>query len=708
MKKFLIVLLLILSSNCFSYAQTVYDENYQESPNYLQGKKYMENSQYSSAINEFKKALRINPNDSSSIVSLANTYNLRAVYYNNTTKNTQAAISDLKSALFFLKYFANNNPDISANESIALSEKNLSALENSLKQGLTPESRIKTAKELRVKGEFAASAFDYYQLLTNQKYKTEANIALGDIYKIFNRPEKSVNFYKTALEHNKNNAEINLKLARTYEMLNDYNSALQEYSQALNFAEDKDEVLSSLENIWLKKVDENPKNAENHANLGVVYQKQKRYDEALSEYKKSEILNPSNINTKINLGTLYQEQGKYELAIATYNEILRSQTQNTDVMLNKADCLKELKRNDEAITLYKNVLNVQPTNVNAKAKLFELLKDTMPTEEVLAMLYQNLQNGQMNADSCYEFAYELHKAGKINDAITYYIQTINLDNNKIDAYVNLSQAYRQNKDYTNSLATIKKAINIAPNNELVKKQYKLAVNELTTLYLTNAINAFQSGDYNTAINEYLKIDPPTPDSFLGVAASYQYLNNYREAIKYYKKAMELSPANSEIPFYIASLYTNINDLENAKTYIEIVLAKNPTNQKALELKKFITDKENELLLTKAINLYEEKKYNEAVEIFSNVIKSAPDNATVYYYRAMSFDALNNYDKAIADYNQTIKYAPEMIIAYYSLGVDYDLTNNYQKAKENYQKYVELSFEDNEYKKYAQTRIKEIK
>ena len=49
----------------------------------------------------------------------------------------------------------------------------------------------------------------------------------------------------------------------------------------------------------------------------------------------------------------------------------------------------------------------------------------------------------------------------------------------------------------------------------------------------------------------------------------------------------------------------------------------------------------------------------------------------------------------------------MTIAYYSLGVDYDALNNYQSAKENYQKYIDLTNEDNDYKNYAQTRIKEI-
>ena len=73
-------------------------------------------------------------------------------------------------------------------------------------------------------------------------------------------------------------------------------------------------------------------------------------------------------------------------------------------------------------------------------------------------LYKNVQNSPMDANAYYEFAYELHKAGKIDDSITYYNQTIKLDKTKTDAYINLSQAYRQKKDYANAYNVIKKAI----------------------------------------------------------------------------------------------------------------------------------------------------------------------------------------------------------------------------------------------------------
>ena len=76
-------------------------------------------------------------------------------------------------------------------------------------------------------------------------------------------------------------------------------------------------------------------------------------------------------------------------------------------------------------------------------------------------------------------------------------------------------------------------------------------------------------------------------------------------------------------------------------------------------------------------------------------------------KAIKKGTISGIKEAIADYKSTLKYAPEMTIAYYSLGVDYDALNNYQSAKENYQKYIDLTDEDNDFKNYAQTRIKEI-
>ncbi len=706
MKRVFVLFAIALFMQNPASAQTVYDDNYVENPNYLQGNKYLQNSQYSSAITEFKKAIRTNPNDTSALIGLSNAYNLRAVYYNNTAKNIDNAISDIKSALFFMKYYAGETVS-SAEQSITAMEKNLSALE-SAKGTITDDKRLDSAKASRIKGEFASSAYDYYRLLNNEKYKKEANIALGDIYNIFNRPEKAVNFYKTVIAEDKNDTDTHLKLARIYEQLENYGSALNEYNYALNNSSEREDILMSLEKIWQKKTDENSKDAEAHANLGVVLQKEKRYDEALAEYKKAESLNPGSINTKINIGSLYQEQQKYDSALSIYNAILETEPNNTDVLLYKGECLKYLNRNDEAQEVYKNILNINPENTAAKAELFEIIKTTMPADKIFDYMYQNLQETPPTADKYYEFAYELHKADKLDDAIAYYKKTIELDKTKTDAYINLSQIYRQAKNYTEAYNIIKQAKELAPGNQLVKKQFDVIVQENTANSINAASNFYESGDYQKAIELYQKIIPPTAGSLIGIAASYQSLNDKNQAISYYKKAMELDNKNADLPYYIAALYVDNNDIENAKTYLAMALSKNPDSTQAKELSKYINAKQTEDILPQAVELFEKQKYNESILLLDKVLKLDASNANAYYYRALAYDALNNYQKAVSDYKSVLKYAPDMITAYYLLGVDYDNLNSPVSAKQNYQKYVELSKQDDEYKKYAQARINEIK
>ena len=56
----------------------------------------------------------------------------------------------------------------------------------------------------------------------------------------------------------------------------------------------------------------------------------------------------------------------------------------------------------------------------------------------------------------------------------------------------------------------------------------------------------------------------------------------------------------------------------------------------------------------------------------------------------------------------VLYSSELTIAYYLVALDYDTLKQYKNALTNYKKYVSLTTEQNEYKKYSQTRIKELK
>lgn len=703
-KKFLLIFfcLLVISGPVFAYNE------FNTSSYYDKGLEYLNNYQYTSAIQEFKKALRENPQDLSSKIGLTNAYISRAAYYNNKSSEYTKAANDLRSALFYMRYYDDTSTDYNTSQAAVSAQKNLDMVISNMNADTSDKARFNTAKNLRAQGEFAASAYEYFQVVNKAAYQGEANAAIGDIMRILGQPQKSVFYFERAVKDNPNNADLRLKLARAYESIGNTEGAASQYNAAIQSSNEKEEILLSLEKVWQQKLMQNPNDAEAHANLGVVYQKQGKYDWAMSEYKKAEAINPSNVTTRLNLGTLYQYQKNYDGAIAAYNSILQLYPNHAQAHIYKAQCLKELGRTQDAISEYKLAMSYDPQNTSARAEMFDLLKSTMPTEQILAYLYQNVQNQPMNADTYYDFAYELHKANKLDDAIVYYNETIKLNPANVDSYINLSQVYRQKNNYEEALNTINKAKTMYPQNSDVKKQYDSILAEMSANVYGKASTLFEQGRYNEAIAQYNKIKPATAESVLGIAAAYQSLENYKLAIEYYKKAFSLDSTNADIPYYLGSVYLNLDDYTNAKTYLTKAITMDKTNEKAKQLLTYVNEQENNNQLEQALNFYDEKNYFEAMKILNSILQKDPKNGTAYYYRGLVFDEQKKYNLAVTNYQNALKYSPELSLAYYSLGVDLDILGRYQEAKTAYQKYIASKPEESEYTKYARKRISEIK
>lgn len=684
------------------------EDEYVESSYYTQGMQYLQNAQYTSAIVEFKKALRENPADISSKISLTNAYISRAAYFNNKSFEYQKAANDLRSALFYIKYYDEMSNDSNYAQAAEAAQQNLEIVLSTIKADCSPKGRYITAKNLRAQGEFAASAYEYFQIMNDNIYRKNAYIGIGDVMKILGQAQKAVFYYECAVKLDDKNADLHLKLARAYEQTGNNDGAAEQYNLALQNSSEKEDILTSLQKIWQQKVDANPNDAEAHANLGVVYQKQLNYTAALDEYKKAEAINPTNVNTRLNLATLYQAQKNYDGAIAAYNSILQLYPNHVPAHIYKAQCLKEVGQNEDAIKEYKLAMSYDPDNNQSREELFDLLKATMPADQILAYLYQNVQNQPLNPTIYYEFAYQLHKANKLDDAITYYKKTIELDQSNIDAYINLSQVYRQKNNYNDALLTIENAKKLFPENIDVKKQYGSILAEVSANVLTNASKLFEQGKFNEAIASYNKIQPPTVESLLGVGASYQALANNKMAIDFYKKALAKDPSNPDISYYLGSVYSDMNDYPNAKIYLNKTLALDKTNEKAKSLLAFAIEQEGNAVLNKALDLYDKKNYIESLKILNAVLLKDAKNGAAYYYRGMVYDAQKKYSLAILDYQNAVKYSPDLTLAYYSLAVDYDTVGRSKEAGLEYKKYLAAKPEENDYTKYARKRVLEIK
>lgn len=96
---------------------------------------------------------------------------------------------------------------------------------------------------------------------------------------------------------------------------------------------------------------------------------------------------------------------------------------------------------------------------------------------------------------------------------------------------------------------------------------------------------------------------------------------------------------------------------------------------------------------KGMKLFNEAKWDEAVEEFSEGISENPENPTLYFFRGLSQENNGQVEEALADYQKSVELKPDFILPYSRSGKIYARQQNHEKAKELYQKAVELGVQD---------------
>lgn len=683
----------------------------QGSQYYNNGVNFLKSAQYTNAITEFRKALRENPQDKSSRIQLVNAYLSRAQYYNNKAMDYNKAANDLRSAIFYMKYYNNEPADAMYITDINAMEGNLDNVLYAIKADQSPKGHFMMGKSLRAQGEFAAAITEFQKSQTDVTYRKQSLANLGEIYYILNLNNQAVDYLNEAIVLDPKNSELHLKLAGAYERLGKVDLAAEQYNLALSRSGDNTEILMSLENIWRQKVCDNPNDAEAHANLGAVYQKQNNFAAALQQYEKAEELNPSNVNTRLNMGTLYQAKKEYETAIAAYDTIIDVNPNFMLAYLYKAQCYKAMGNKNAAIQNYKLALNLDPSNQDIKEELYSVYETGMTQDEKLAYIKEQLQKEPSNAELNYKYAYELHKANRLAEAVPYYSQAIKLNPKSENAYINLAQAYTQQGNFDKARNLLTEAKGLFPENTTIKKQLASIDAETTSLLYTNASKLFGEKKYQEAIDMYNKIIPATAESTLGIGACYQAMNNFAQAAQYYEKSFNLDPKNADTAYYAGLAYSNIENFSKAKTYAQKALTIDPQNKNAKELMAYVKEQECTTKMDKAINLFDAKQYQQAITLLTETISLDPKNADAYYYRAMVYDAQKKYAQAINDYKKALQFNPQMTIANYSIAIDYDYLAQYSNALLYHKKHLaqtQKQGETNDYTRYSAKRIQDLK
>ena len=391
-------------------------------------------------------------------------------------------------------------------------------------------------------------------------------ISLGDAYTKMSVLELALEDYRHAERIDTLDIHVKFKIAETLYKQKSYTDAANKYLQVL-------------------AIDSNNVSAYNK--LGELLYYAKQYPNAafyLTKYLKYDQKNSKVYYFAAN--SLYLIHN-YEDAAKIAEEGLRNFPQNNDLKKIDAMSLANIKRGDEAAAVAGStpdslfsgrdyyILGVGLLNAQKDSAASVYLKRAMDKD---TSLINNIAD---------VVATSYFRAGKYDSAVVYYDKKIKVDPNNFSAHINKGICDYQLQNYEGARATLVEAVQIKPDNVSA------------ALWLARAYRNIKDSTDETsaAFKKVISLSETASDTHKAeLAESYGYFaitdllkKKYSSAIEYLKKALEYKPDESMYHLWLAQAYVFTNKKEDAIREYKRVLQLDPKNADAKKGLKLLTD-----------------------------------------------------------------------------------------------------------------------
>ena len=203
---------------------------------------------------------------------------------------------------------------------------------------------------------------------------------------------------------------------------------------------------------------------------------------------------------------------------------------------------------------------------------------------------------------------------------------------------------------------------------------------------------------------------------------------YRDAIKYLKKAVEKDPNLFLAHYWLGRTYVEKGRHSSAVKAFENAIAARAEEDKDIDVETFLArEYVEDDQYDKAITLYREKikkdpldvenhfwlafslkgagHLEEAAQAYRKAIEINPDMATVHFNLANTLEEMGNDEEAIEEYRAAIALNPDYGKAYFNLGVTLEEEDRLDKAIEAFNRCLELDHNSRQAKRHIKSILK---
>jgi len=525
-------------------------------------------------------------------------------------------------------------------------------------------------------------------------------------------------YYHYALAH------MYAELAGTYRNRTDYvNEAIENYKEAIKADPQSSALSEELSDVYIQTgrlkeaqsdadetLKKNPNDLTAHRLLARIYTRligdAQRVDEsmlrrAIDEYKKIAELAPRDVDAWLMLGRLEKASDDSVEAEKAYQKALAIDPANEDGLTGLALVYSDLGDNARAAQLLKTLAdsNPSPRALQALAGAYEQMREFKMAAQALRQ--ELALNPANEKDVTRALAQDLTLAMQYDEALAVYNEMVADDPADANAFLRMSQIYRERRDFAKAREAGDKAKAVEPNsvevryNEVSILEAEDRVPEAAAL-LKDILGSTARRTYNqgerasrVALLErlaalYRSYDQTEPavdayrqmaevDSSLAPRAAAQVIDAYRSGKAFAKAQQEADAAGKKWP-----------DDRTLRVVRDTLLAEmGKVDEAANDLKKTFDGKTDRATYVSLAEVYDKgRRFDDmakALDAAEKLSESDDDKIGVWFMRGAMFERMNRVDNAEVEFRKVLMVDPDNAGAMNYMG--YMLADRNQRLEE---------------------------
>ncbi len=304
-------------------------------------------------------------------------------------------------------------------------------------------------------------------------------ILWGEILNEMGDNKGGIEKIKKAIEIDPNEEKAYIRWGNILNQLGDNKGAIEKYKKVIEINPNEEktyfnwgEILKQLGDNkgaiekYKKVIEINPNQEKAYLNWGNILRQSGDDKGAIEKYQKAIDINPNEEKTYLILGITLLDLKDTKSAIEKYKKAIEINPNYTDAYLQWGDILKQLGDTKGAIEKYKKVIEIEPDHLSVYLVLYDLIKNLDNKKSIIEKLKKIIEvNPPKNAETYLSWGNAL--LNLINDykgASDAYKKAIEINPNYFEAYDNLGWSLYELGDYSNAILNFKKALEINPDH----------------------------------------------------------------------------------------------------------------------------------------------------------------------------------------------------------------------------------------------------